>query len=362
MKKYIDKKLFYILLGYVLLYHIYLISRGIVLKLNNLGVYGRLNWKETIIDPLVTNLLIIPPVIILIILITKLTFDRHYKWKYVILIHFVLSMLYIITMYIFLYAYQIITNQKTLDSINIKDFFIEAVASSNLHFLGYVGFVSIIYCYYYINKIVKIELQKVQLTQQVTNARLEMLKAQLDPHFLFNTLHSISSLISLDPGKAQNMISYLGDLLREIIVIKHEDTIPLSRELVILEKYMEIMLIRFSDHLSIKIDIEDDVKNALIPSLMVQPIIENSIKHGYSAEHTDLEIKINIYKKKNNLVLEIENNGKILDKNKKRNEGIGIKNSIERLKTLYNTDYSFTFKTLKSKKGVITIIKIPLQY
>ena len=69
--------------------------------------------------------------------------------------------------------------------------------------------------------------------------------------------------------------------------------------------------------------------------MIIQPLIQNSIKHGYSAEHTDLEIKINIYKKKNNLVLEIENNGKILDKNKKRNEGIGIKNSIERLKTLY---------------------------
>lgn len=362
MKKYLDKKLFYILLGYVLLYHVYFISKGIVLKLNNLGVYGRLNWKEIIIDPLVTNLLIIPPVIILIILITKLTFDRNYKWKYVVVIHFVFSMLYILTMYLFLYAYQIITNKRTIDSINIKDFFIEAIANSNLHFLGYVGFVSIIYCYYYINKIVKIELQKVQLTQQVTNAKLEMLKAQLDPHFLFNTLHSISSLISLDPNKAQNMISYLGDLLREIIVIKHEDKIPLSRELVVLDKYMEIMLIRFSDHLSIILDIEDDVKNALIPSLMIQPIIENSIKHGYSAVHTNLEIKITANKKKNTLVLQIENNGKILDNNKKRNKGTGIKNSIERLKTLYNTDYNYTFKTLKSKKGVITIIKIPLQY
>ena len=111
MKKYIDKKLFYILLGYVLLYHVYLISKGIALKLNDIGSYNKFSWKEIIIDPLVTNLLIIPPVIILIILITKLTFDRHYKWKYVVVIHFIFSMLYIITMYIFLYIYQLITNQ-----------------------------------------------------------------------------------------------------------------------------------------------------------------------------------------------------------------------------------------------------------
>ena len=362
MKKYIDKKLFYILLGYVLLYHVFFISKGIVYKLNNLGRISKLSWKEIIVDPLITNLIIIPPIIVLIIVITKYMFIKQYKWKYVVFMHLFFSVLYIIAIYIFLYIYLIITQQKTLESINLKSFFIDTISNSNLHFLGYVGFVSIIYCYYYINKIVKIELQKAQLTQQVTNAKLEMLKAQLDPHFLFNTLHSISSLISIDPSKAQNMISYLGDLLREIIVIKHEDTIPLSRELVILEKYMEIMLIRFSDHLSIHIDVEDDVKDALIPSLMIQPIIENSIKHGYSAEHTNLEIKINVFKKKSKLILQIENNGKNLDGNKKRREGIGIKNSIERLKTLYNSDYSYTFKTLKSKKGVVTIIKIPLQY
>ncbi|TYA59299.1 sensor histidine kinase [Formosa maritima] len=362
MKKYIDKKLFYILLGYVLLYHIYFISKGIILKLNHIGVYHKLSWKEIVIDPIITNLLIIPPIIVLIIRVTKLMFDRHYKWKYVVLMHFIFSLLYIITMYILLYIYQILTLKRSLDSINIKDFLIEAFANSNLHFLGYVGFISIIYCYYYINKIIKIELQKIQLTQQLTNAKLEMLKAQLDPHFLFNTLHSISSLIKIDPNKAQNMISYLGDLLREIIVVKHEDTIPLERELVIVNKYIDIMLIRFSDHLSIKIKIDDDVKKALIPSLMIQPIIENSIKHGYSSNNTDLEIIINVFKKKKYLIINIENNGKPLDKNKKLNKGIGIKNSIERLKTLYNDNYDYKLKSLKSNKGVITTIKIPLQF
>ncbi len=362
MKKYIDKKLFYILLGYVLLYHIFYLSKGVILKLNNIAAYSRLSWKDILIEPLITNLFIIPPIILLIILITKIMFEKKYTWKYVVVMHFLFSILYILTIYIFLYAFQIITGKRTLDSINGTDFFLEAITSSNLHFLGYVGFVSIIYCYYYITRIVKIELLQVQLTQQLTNAKLEMLKAQLDPHFLFNTLHSISSLISQSPKKAQDMISYLGDLLREIIVVKHEDTIPVKRELVILKKYIEIMRIRFSDHLSISMDMEEDVQNALIPSLIIQPILENSIKHGYSANHTNLEIKIKVSKSKQKLTIQIENNGKILDKNKTENQGIGIKNSIERLKTLYKNQYSYTFKTLKSQKGVVTTIKIPLQY
>lgn len=359
MKKYIDKKLFYILLGYVFLYHIYIISQGIILKLNNIGVYGRLSWKEITIDTLVRNLVIMSPVIILIILITKIMFDKHYKWKYVVVMHFIFSMLYILTMYFLLYAYQIITNKRTFESINIKDFFIDAIANSNLHFLGYVGFVSIIYCYYYVHKIVKIELQKVQLSQQLTNTKLEILKAQLNPHFLFNTLHSISSLIKSNPNKAQKMIVSLGDLLREIIVIKHEDTIPLNKELLILKKYIDIMLIRFSDHLSIHVDIEDEVRNALVPSLMIQPIIENSIKHGYSPNNIDLEIKINAFKKKNQLIICIENNGKSLDK--KLNYGIGIRNSIERLETLFNKSYDYIFTNSNNKKGVSTTIKIPFQ-
>lgn len=250
---------------------------------------------------------------------------------------------------------------RALETMTWDRFFIDMVSNSNLHFLGYVGFVGIIYCYYYINQNMKIELQKTQISQQLTNVKLEMLKAQLNPHFLFNTLHSISSLIKINPGKAQDMISSLGDLLREIMFIKQEDRLPLDRELDILKKYNDIMLIRFSDHLTIHIDVDDEVQKAMVPSLITQPVVENSIKHGYSSDHTHLEVKIEAYKKNKKLILRIENNGKTFDKNATINYGTGIKNTIERLETLYNTQYKFSFIPLKHGKGVVTMIEIPFE-
>jgi LytS/YehU family sensor histidine kinase len=188
-----------------------------------------------------------------------------------------------------------------------------------------------------------------------------MLKAQLNPHFLFNTLHSISSLVKADPDKAQNMLVSLGDLLREIIFINHEDKITLTRELEILKKYIDIMLIRFSDHLSIDIAISDEVKMALVPSLLTQPIVENSIKHGYSSEHTHLNIKIEVYKLNKKLIIRIENNGQSLELDDKIKLGTGIRNIKARLETLYGSECNFTFSSLDQNKGVVTIIKIPFE-
>lgn len=361
MRKYIDKKLFYILFGYALTYLLYSSLKGAFLKLYGLEAYQVLSWQEVLFDNIIANFFVMPPTIILIIVITKYLLDRNYHWRYVLFIHFILSFLYIVVIYAFFYAFQVVTHKRSFESLNLEGFFLDVVSSSNLHFLGYVGFVAIIYSYYYINKNVKIELQKTQLSQQLTNVKLEMLKAQLNPHFLFNTLHSISSLIKLDPRKAQNMISSLGDLLREIIFIKHEDRLPLEKELDILNKYNDIMLIRFSDHLSITMDIDDEVEKALVPSLITQPIVENSIKHGYDEDHTHLEINIAAYHKKNKLVIRIENNGAPLKNGKAIHYGTGLANSIERMKTLYETQYKFSISSRKQKEGVVTIIELPFE-
>ena len=335
--------------------------KGAILKLMGSAVYIGRAWKEVLLDHIIANIFIMPPTIIVIILITKFLLKRNYNWKAVISIHFLFSIIYILIIYILYYTFQILTNQISFESLNVKDFFVNVVSNSNLHFLGYVGFVSIIYSYYYIKRNVKIELQKTQLSQQLTNVKLEMLKAQLNPHFLFNTLHSISSLVKEDPDKAQNMLVSLGDLLREIIFINHEDKITLTKELEILKKYIDIMLIRFSDHLSIDITISDEVEMALVPSLLTQPIIENSIKYGYSSNHTHLNIKISVTKMNKKLMLRIENNGEALEENKKIELGTGIRNIKARLETLYGSESNFTFSSLDQNKGVVTIIKIPFE-
>ncbi len=260
----------------------------------------------------------------------------------------------------FSYIYRFFYFDRPLDSFVFKDFLIEVIKSSNLQFLGYVGFVAIIYSYYYINRSTKMELQKAQLSEQLITAKMETLKSQLNPHFLFNTLHCISSLIKEDPYKAQNMIANLGDLLREVLLLKHLNLIPLSKEIALLKKYIDIMSVRFLDYLDVSIAIEEGLENVLIPNMLLQPIMENSFEHGYSYEFTDLEVKLMIYREEEKLVITIENNGAPI-KNSYKHEGMGLKNIRERLATLYNEDYEFIFVPVHTGSGVVNTIKIPLQ-
>jgi len=358
VRKYLDKKLLFILVVYIAAYHVIYISRGILLKLNNIGAYANLSWKSITFDPIITNLIAVPPVVLMILVVTKKMIDRDFKWRYIIAAHFIFSLIYGFLLFTFSNIYKILFYEKYIETFNLKSFFIDIITSSNLQFLGYVGFVSIIYSYYYITRNTEVRLQKIQLSAQLTNVKMEALKSQLNPHFLFNTLHSISSLIKEDAHKAQNMIASLGDLLREVLQLKHKNLISLKEEIIVLNKYLEIIKLRFSDHLTIEMEMDENIKDALIPSMIIQPIIENSFNHGYSYNITNLIVKLHIYKKDEHLYISIKNNGKPIEENK-ASEGIGIKNVKERLIILYEHDFEFIFKTLQKKVGVITIIKIP---
>lgn len=360
MKKYLDVKLLIILLFYVFAYHVVYLSKGIILKLYEVGVYSKVTWKRIIIDPFIEDTIVVLPIVIMILMVTKMMIEKNYPWKYIILIHFFFSFLYTIILYLFSFSFRIITNKMPKEAIGVKDFFIEMVSYSNLHFLGYVGFVSIIYSYYYIEKNAKTELRRARLSEQLLQVKMEALKSQLNPHFLFNTLNSISALIREDQKKAQNMIAYLGDLLREVLVLKDIHLITVDKEISILNKYLKIMKIRFSDHLNIDLQIEKDTEEALVPNMIIQPVIENSIKHGYSYDTTNLKVMLHISRKRDKLVIHIKNNGEPLI-NIQSNQGLGIKNIKDRLHTLYDYNYDFIFRSCQDTRGVETIITIPFK-
>lgn len=122
--------------------------------------------------------------------------------------------------------------------------------------------------------------ETIQLQAQLTQARLDVLRSQLDPHFLFNTLNSISALVERDPRGTRRMIARLSDLLRHTLEESTDAEVPLHRELDLLEEYIELMQIRFQGKLEVRIDAASDVRNALVPNLLLQPIVENAIKHG----------------------------------------------------------------------------------
>ncbi len=359
MKKYLDKKLFFILLGYVAAYKTVTVSRAAILKLIGEEGFIDISWHEIIFEQIIGTAITIPPIVIIILIVTKIMIDRNYKWSYIIGFHFIFSWVYGFLVSLSGELYFIFTEGGTFQLFSTNGI-LDIIYTSSRDFLGYVGFVSIIYSYYYIARSTKMELQRAQLSEQLMNIRMEALKSQLNPHFLFNTLNSISALIQEDQKKAQDMIANLGDLLREILILKDENLIPLHQEIKVLEKYIDIMMVRFSDHLDFNIKIEENCVNMLVPCMLIQPIIENSLKHGYSYGTTSLRVKLQIHEKDDKLIIHIENDGKSLDKNK-LNNGTGLRNIKERLITLYNHDSEFLFNNVKGNKGVFTMIKIPIQ-
>jgi hypothetical protein len=205
------------------------------------------------------------------------------------------------------------------------------------------------------------EEKRVKLETQLVNIRMKMLTSQLQPHFLFNTLNSISSLIEIDSKSARDTIADLSDFLREIIYNSDEKYITLQKELDVLKYYLNIVKIRFSDHLTIEEDIDPKLMPYRIPAIILQPILENSIKYGYSYTHTKLIIKITISCVEDFIVFKVENNGELLIENFNvlLTKGVGLSNLKERLLNLYNDNHVLSMENKADRSGVETLIKLP---
>jgi sensor histidine kinase YesM len=136
------------------------------------------------------------------------------------------------------------------------------------------------------------ELRMERLERSFSEARLNALRMQLDPHFLFNALNTISAQVAREPKLARKMIEHLGDLLRLSLDSKSRREIPLVEELAFLDHYLAIQKIRFGDALRIKISVSHDTKHALVPNLFMQPLVENAIRHGISPRSGGGEITV----------------------------------------------------------------------
>ncbi len=198
-----------------------------------------------------------------------------------------------------------------------------------------------------------------ELEEQLTKARLETLKMQLNPHFLFNTLNMISSQMYEDIQAADKMIATLSDLLRITLKSSGKGLSTLQKEIEILNLYIDIMKARFKDKLDVNIRVEDDVANTLVPTFLFQPLVENSIKYGME-NLTNTKIEIIAKKNKNNLVITVKDNGPGITKDSKSvlKNGIGLSNTVERLEKLYGTDYEFNWEN-HPEGGLLLTIEIP---
>ena len=201
------------------------------------------------------------------------------------------------------------------------------------------------------------------LEAQLIEAQLQALKMQLQPHFLFNTLNSISSLVNKNPLQAQTMIAKLGDFLRMTLDFNKNQMVLLSEELNFLRSYLEIEQIRFSEKLQVIFNVDENVTNAVVPHLVLQPIVENSVKHGISQITEGGKIEIIAQKSADKLILQVKDNGRNQTQSNisKGNRKTGLANVKARLQRLYGDDFSFEMNS-EIDKGTIVTITIPLSF
>ncbi len=200
-----------------------------------------------------------------------------------------------------------------------------------------------------------------RLTAGLATARLQALKMQLQPHFLFNTLNAISALIPPDAQPARRMVAQLGDLLR--ISLDHEETqeVTLRDELAFLEPYLEIEKARLGDRLTVAMNIDPDTLNALVPHLMLQPLVENSIRHGIASRIEPGTVTVSSRVNGNFLELEIRDDGVGMNgDNTSARKGVGLSNITSRLEQLYAGAHRFEIGD-HPQGGAVVKIQLPLR-
>jgi two-component system, LytTR family, sensor kinase len=204
--------------------------------------------------------------------------------------------------------------------------------------------------------------QTAELHAQLAEARLAALRTQLNPHFLFNTLHAVSTLVERDPRGVRRMIARLSELLRSSLEGSDEQEVPLEEELAFLNRYLEIMQIRFQGRLEVDTRVDNAVMDALVPTLILQPLVENAVKHGVSKVAGTGRIEIRAYRDaEDRVVLSVRDNGPGLDgaEDAPRGEGVGLANTRARLQQLYGSDQSLTLHPAPDSVGLVAEVTLP---
>ena len=298
----------------------------------------------------------------------RLPFDRQ-RWlsrgaTYVGWI-FVLSVLHLLA---FLLIYWLIGGPRLPRNAPIAD----ALAYFKLLFVGNLRTNLIIYALLlfgvmavnYYRRYLAGEQRAAQLQAQLAQAQLQALKMQLHPHFLFNTLNAISELVHKEPETAERMVIQLSDMLRVSLDSIGVQEIPLQQELDFLRRYLDIEETRFRDRLKIRVDVEPAALGAYVPNMILQPLVENAIRHGISPLSRGGSIDIRARRNGSTLNLQICDDGRGLSangENGSRGNGVGLANTRARLTQLYGPDgFDLDIESVPDA-GVAVSVTIPLR-
>jgi two-component system LytT family sensor kinase len=208
------------------------------------------------------------------------------------------------------------------------------------------------------------EIKTTRLSAQLAQAQLQALKMQLHPHFLFNTLHSISALVHKDANAADKMIARLGDFLRLTLDNAGAQEVSLQQEIEFLKCYLEIERIRFKDRLTVHMEIEPQALDARVPNLILQPIVENAIKHGIAPRTSAGHIEIEAKRYDGMLQVQVTDNGPGLPVNggsgKIIKEGLGLANTQARLQQCYGDQHRLDLMNT-ARGGLTVLLEIPFK-
>lgn len=236
-------------------------------------------------------------------------------------------------------------------------FFSQAEADIQIYLI--VAVIGYVVAYY--NELRSQEGHRAELETNLVRAELQSLKMQLQPHFLFNALHSVGALVSTDPSAAQRMICSLGDLLRISLAGQDHPEATLRQELEFLELYLDIQKVRFQDQLVTEIKVAHDVLDAKVPYLLLQPLAENAIKHGVARRPGCCSVEISAHKQGDTVCIRVINDDGLSHYEREQDRlGIGLDNIRSRLRILYGAKGQLSVKELANARFQVEV-RVPFR-
>jgi two-component sensor histidine kinase len=328
---------------------------------------GKANWGSDYVIYFVTFWILRVVLSPLIVLFTLKFWVDHRKWLRLFLVHVagftLFSLIFWSLAYFILHDLlqrsEFFGVERTSTNIGIFGMLVDNSISTNT--IVYVSTTAFCYIWEFFHQNIQINRKAMELERSLNNSRLELLKGQLNAHFLFNTLHTISSLVVRGQNaEANKTLMRLSELLRFSLRENKEQLIPLSREIELLQLYLDIQQTRFRDRLEVSLKVPAETENILFPSMLLQPLVENAVKYAIEPYSDKGIIDIDIHTMNGSLFISIKDNGRMEFDKIDFNSGIGLNNTKERLDNLYPGEHKFSVQQ-NGEKGVTVAIEIPNQ-
>jgi len=299
----------------------------------------------------------------LIAFVRRFRIDRH-TWTRNLPLHLVVALLASVADIWVWYRWRMIVGPPVPSG---RTFLVQWLMQIDLAVFTYFVIVAIVHAVDYhrwyqerLDESHRLELRTAQLETQLATAQLQMLKMQLQPHFLFNTLHAIAELVHEDPQAADRMVAGLGSLLRISLESAGRQMVTLREELEFLEAYLSIEQVRFRERLSVAVEIDPHALDARVPHLLLQPLVENAIRHGVAPRMAAGRVTVTARRENGRVEIEVADNGRGLPNGVPGAEGVGLRNTRARLEQLYGKEYRLEL-TNGTAGGAVARLALPYQ-